>query len=1069
MKILTALLLAACLTAAAAGHSQTITLHLHQASLQKVFREIRKQTGYLFLYHTESIGQASPVDLDVTGAGLREVLDRCFRDQPLTWELMDRTIIVRPRENQPATAGVTGRDIDLKGRVENEAGEPLEGITVGIRGSTRGTSTNREGEFHLEGVNEQATLVLTGTNIETLEVKVAGRSQLRITVRTRISRLDEVQVIGYGSVKRRYSTGSVSTLSADKIGRQPVTNPLAVLQGQVPGVYIQTQNGMPGGNFKVEIRGRGSIAAGTSPLFIVDGVPYESTPLNNLLSDFTPISGYISPLNGINPADIESISVLKDADATAIYGSRGANGVVLITTKKGKAGASRIELGLRQGFSQLSSSPDLLGLRDYLTLRREAFAHDGVQPNAANAPDLVLWDTTHGTNWVKYLLGNRSPLTQASGSISGGNAQLNFLFSTHFRHEGILLPGQFYYEQAGGLLNLNHESANHRFRLAVSTQYNTDKDKSIIPSTLSVFTLPPNYPLYDDQGKLNWTGTYDNPLGLLRQRARSNSGSWVANTTLNYLFPRKVSLQLSAGYTRVDLDQVMIQPLSAQNPLLAFEGSSSFGHMISQSLIAEPQLQLERRLGQGTLSILAGASYQQSRRSQYLLHGTNYSNEDLMGSIAGAGTIAYASTSSQEYRYGAVFARINYNLQKKYLINASLRRDGSSRFGPGREFGNFGAVGAAWLFGEEKGVRKSLPWLSFGKLKASYGLTGNDQIADYQYLSTYGAGSPYDGGSTLQPERLANSRYSWETTRKLEAGMELGFFRDRLLGTFTWFYNRSGNQLVSYPVPYLTGFSSYQANLPALVQNEGWELDLQATLLRAGTFQWTTSLNLTIPRNRLVRYPGLASSPYANLLVEGQDLSVVKGLHFLGIDPQTGVAEFQDRNGDGRIDRIHDLAVIGRTSPYYYGGFTNELRWKGFSCNLFLQFSKQFSKGASILPGYRLNQFSVVMDRWQQPGDQTDIPRAMANPSPDFTRSTYLQLADRFFYNTAYLRLKNLTLGYQLPEAALARLKMKGCYLGLNAQNLLTVKKRASLYDPETQLGGIAPFRTLLAEIRVTL
>jgi hypothetical protein len=405
----------------------------------------------------------------------------------------------------------------------------------------------------------------------------------------------------------------------------------------------------------------------------------------------------------------------------------------------------------------------------------------------------------------------------------------------------------------------------------------------------------------------------------------------------------------------------------------------------------------------------------------------------------------------------------------RYLFNGTVRRDGSSRFGPGKQFGNFGSLGLGWIFSSEPVIKKILPFLSYGKIRGSYGVTGNDQIPDYQYLSTYRSGAIYQEISGLSPSVISNDLYSWETNRKLEAAIEMGFLKDRIFLNLSYYRNRSGNQLVGFPLPYQTGFSSFQSNLPALVQNTGLESEFSTEIIRHKKFSWNASFNITKPRNKLVSFPGLQASAYANTLVVGQDINVVKGYQFLGVDPGTGLAEYEDINRDGKISQPLDYVVIGKTTPDYYGGFGQHLSLGSLSVDLFFQFVKQRSRGAEMFPGLSRNQFTTVLQRWQEPGDNTMIPRASTTPGkPGFTSNANLAFSDAFFYDASYLRFKNFSVSYVLPDRVIRRLKVQRFRIYANGQNLFTIKRNVNLNDPETLQGGIPPLRTFVAGIQFT-
>lgn len=1053
------------------GYSQTITLSLKKVSLEKAFKEIKKQSGYNFVYTRDQIKKSNSVSIQLKSASLKQVLDSCFINQPLTYVIDEKHVIIKDRGVNQSSASTTNPPIILRthitGKVVNDKGEALIGATVAIVGSNKATATNENGEFRIAEVESDAIILVTSVGYLPVKIKSDGRTNYIIKMEPAISSLDETVIIAYGTTTKRLNTGSVSRVTKEEIERQPVTNPLSAIQGRMSGVFVNTENGMPGGNIKVQIRGRGSINAGTDPLYIIDGVPFISEPLNyafGLLS--TGISGSTSPLNILNPNDIESIEVLKDADATAIYGSRAANGVILITTKKGGSGKTKVDLNISQGVSSLSVFPALLNLKEYLKLRREAFENDNITPTVSNAPDLLVWDTTHYTDWPRYLLGGKAFLTNGQISVSGGNEMTSFLVSASGRREGTVLPGDQYYMRGGMNFSIRHTSSNKKFRMEFSSNVSFDKNKSL-PSTISSFlTLPPNIPVYDKLGNFNWLGMVNiNPESALLQNSISQSDNLLGNLNLTYKFSPELEFRTSFGYNKIQMDQIMTFPTVSLNPAYGQMGYAYYGENKNNSVIVEPQLEYSKRFNNSDFKILIGTSWQQNLRTGSFLSGSRYSNEQLLESMSAAGQLA-ASNLYSLYRYASIFGRINYGFKQKYLLNITGRRDGSSRFGPQNQYGNFGSAGLAWIFNKES-LFQRYSFLSFGKLRASYGITGNDQIKDYQYHSTYGISGEYSGIVGLAPSQIQNSAFGWESNRKLEAALELGFIKDKLLFSVSWFKNKSGNQLIDYPLPYMSGpFGRYQANLPALIENSGWELEWNVSPVRKNEISLAVFGNITIPQNRLLKYPGLNSSAFANSYVIGEDLSIVKALHFSGVNSSNGLPEFEDLNKDGKLTFPEDFGIVGKTAPYFFGGFGSDLSISNFTFNIFFQFSKQYAQGITVVPGRRPNTFDIALNRWQKEGDITTIPKATTGNAGPYSM---LSNSDYGFFNASYLRLKSISLAYNISAKLVDKIGISDFRIFLDAQNLMTWKKKGAIYDPEAGRLGIAPMKYFVGGIKLSI
>lgn len=1067
MRLLSLFLFVFLFNVNAGGHAQTIRLKVTNASLREVFQQIKQQTDFRFIFLQDDLQKAKPVSIDVKDAKLEYVLALCFAEQPLSYVVQGKYVIVKRKALPVPETFAEQEPTDISGYVLDEEGEAAAGVTVQVKGSSIAASTNAQGYFQLKSIEPDAVLVFSGINVEEKTVSIRGLKELTVRMKRKVNKLDEVQVIAYGSTTKRLNTGSVSKIGRSELEQQTVANPLAAMQGRAAGVFVTTQNGLPGGNINVLIRGRGSINSGTEPLYIIDGVPFNSTALHSGFSSLTTgITGSISPLNSINPNDIESIEILKDADATAIYGSRGANGVVLITTKKGKPGKLQLNVSVYSGVNQLNDYPSFLGLQDYRMLRREAFANDNITPTINNAPDLLLWDSTKSTDWARYILGGKSSVTNADISFGGGTPLLSFLISGHYRREGMILPGDQTYQRGGMHLSLQQRTADNRFGLDLRLSYSKDENQSLSSSVFSIINQAPNFPIYDDLGNFNWVGVPDvNPGAVLLRRSVSETDNLLSNFQMRYQLAQHFQLRLSAGYTSITLEQRNKFPKASLNPTSGGESYVHYGRNGNTLIVLEPQAEYKKKSGVHEFQALGGFTWQHSKKDGEFLTGRNYNHEGLLDLIEAAATIT-ATNQFSEYKYASLFGRVRYDYANKYVLQLQGRRDGSSRFGPGKQFGNFGSVGAAWIFSNENMLKKS-KWLSFGKIRASYGIAGNDQIPDYQYLSTYrSTGVPYQSTVGLTPSRIANADFRWETNRKTEAALELGFFANRILLTSSFYYNYCGNQLVSYPLPYLSGpFGSYLANLPAVVVNKGWEFDVTSTVIQKQHFTWGLNFNITLPKNKLVSYPGLANSSYAYTYVEGEDINVRMGMLFTGVDPLTGLPMFKDIDGDGTISIPNDYTVIGKLSPYYYGGMGHDFRYKQLEVSLFFQYSKQYLFGSAIIAGTRSNQFIQALERWQKPGDVTSIPKASTQTAGAYSNYLY---SDAGFYDATYLRCKTVALSYRLPESLLRRFGIQQMKASVNAQNLFTLRRTANLYDPETGNNSIAPLRTITAGLHFT-
>lgn len=1084
------LLTATCLQLSAGSISQTVNFTGKNVTLQTVFDAVAKQTGYTVFYNYQLLKHAKKVTLDVKNASIEKVMEEALKEQELTFKIVEKTIIIKLKEKTdalPAEQPAVMRPVDIKGRIINENGEPVV-ASILVKGSGKGTTSNNEGFFELMEVDPNATLVVSGVSIETREIKINGQSNLTITVKISASEEGAVTInAGYYSVSNRERTGNISKTGYKTIERQPVSSPLQAIQGRMPGVYIQQSTGSPGGGFKIQIRGRNSLRTssnsdvdGNLPLYLVDGVPFTSTSLTSPAASGTLLSGG-GPLSAINPNDIASIEVLKDADATAIYGSRGSNGVILITTKSGKAGKTKVEANVYHGISRVAHFMEVLNTSQYITMRKEAFSNDNVIPDAGRAPDLMLWDTTRYTDWQKVMIGGSGHTTNAQLSISGGTERTQVALGAGYYRETSVFPGNSEFHRVSGRLSVNHQSENKKLNMQGSVNYSSAINTlPAIDLTGPATSLAPNAPaLYDSTGKLNWeNSSWNNPMADMEKKYKGVTDNLVANAMLGYMILPGLTLKSTFGYTTMRVNENTTNPMSSFDPAYLVYGltaSSLFANGNVKTWIVEPQADYSKKIGDGVLSVLVGATFQESVQKNESLMGDGYTNDAFLQNIQAATMITIMENEYSEYRYTAAFARVNYNWNSRYIFNLTGRRDGSSRFGPGKRFANFGAMGAAWIFSDENLIAEHMPFLSFGKLRASYGTTGSDAIGNYMFLETYSTTSyPYAGTGGLLLTRLGNPDYSWEINKKLEAGLELGFAKDRIQLSTSYYLNRSTDQLVGLPLPVITGQSSIQYNLPATVENRGWEIQLSTVNISKGKFRWSTEANITLPTNKLVAFPDLDKFPaYRNRYDLGKSVFTYKGYVFDGVNPQTGIYRYVDRNNDGSITNA-DYAGIKKLAQFFFGGIGNNLRYKNIQLDFFVQFVKQNGYDPGIYfftPGTLGNQPAEVMNRWQKPGDNTNVQRFTAtDPMGQLHPAYSLNVAsDNLITDASFVRLKNVSLSWQLPLVWARNIGLNEMRIYLQGQNLFTITRYKGP-DPETQSASLLPpLRVLTAGIQLSL
>jgi TonB-linked SusC/RagA family outer membrane protein len=722
-------------------------------------------------------------------------------------------------------------------------------------------------------------------------------------------------------------------------------------------------------------------------------------------------------------------------------------------------------------------SVDLLNTQQWLAMRREAYTNDRATEkiNRKNSPDVLRWDTTRNTDWQKKLIGGIAPVTNAVVSLYGGEENTKFFFSGNFYKEGTVFPKRFDYTRGSGVFNMTHQSKNNRFHANMIFKYAADDNNlPVIDITQQAFSLPPTAPpLYDATGQLYWPAdsTWYNPLAYLEYTYRAQTTNWSAHAMLDYELLPGLVLKANLGQTVLTRKETTILPKRYYALWLRDDqtGQHYESNNTLRTLIAEPILEYGRNLWQGKFKVLVGSTIQHMVQDAQSTMGSGYANDAFIDDLGAAPTLTASDPVKWVYRYAAAFGRVNYNWREKYILNLTLRRDGSSRFGVGKKFSNFGSVGGAWIFTQEPFSDK-LTFLSFGKVRATYGVTGNDQISDYGYGTGYEETLSY-GGPAVTPVQPNNALYSWETTHKAEVGLALGFFRNRIQADLSYYRNRSSNQLLTTQVSTVTGFSQVDVNLPIVIQNSGFELLLSTTQLDGRHFSWTTSLNLTLPYNKLVRYDGLASSPDSERYIVGESLTS-RRVYKTYVDPKTGLYAFKNLTSDRDTIITRDDRYIQNRGVRYYGGIDNTIRFHNFQLDILLQFVKQTAityEANAVAPGMRgSNQPVGILDRWRQPGDNATIQRFTVSNDGYNAYVNAMDYGDIGYGDASYIRFKNVSLAYNLNTSLTKRLGVQSAKIYIQSQNLFTLTHYAGV-DPETLLPtNLPPLRTIVGGVHLT-
>ncbi|MBD2751452.1 SusC/RagA family TonB-linked outer membrane protein [Spirosoma validum] len=972
----------------------------------------------------------------------------------------------------------------ISGRVISaQDGQPIPGVNIVVRGTTNGVSTDANGNYSIAIPDGNAVLILTSIGLVTQNVTVGNRTVVNIQMQESINELTQVVVTGYNTTQRKDITGSIATVSAEKFKDIPVTGVDQALQGQAAGVLVTQSSGTPGGGLSVRIRGNTSISASNRPLYIIDGVQVQ----NGALSSTDNYGGQTdNALSLLNPNDIESIQVLKDASAKAIYGSRAANGVVLITTKRGKANQKTIiTADVQRGLTDVVKRPNLLNSSQLLDLQREAVTNAGQDPDKLG----LIKGVTDGisTNWLDMIL-RKGVYQQYQISTQGGNERTRFYLSGNYRdEEGVLINNQF--NRISGTMTVDHNAtpklsfgANITAARALNRRVAGDNflDGVYSGATRSL----PYYAPYNEQGKLyvpgdaNYPGFPNfNPVAEATQpRQNVLTTKMLGGVYAQYEFLPNLRFRSKASVDYNSIIEDVYFPTSTATggytTSLGQQGYGEFNTNLAATFTSTNTLTYNTLIAEKhRLNLLGGVEIIKRTNRTSSVNGKFFPSNDFTY-ITSAGVTDNGSSRLVYSGLFSGFGEAKYDYKDKYLAQVTARYDGSSRFGPDRQFGFFPSGSIAWRLSEEE-FMKNYGFLSDIKLRASYGFTGNEQIGDFLFLGTWAAAT-YSGSSGLGPARLANPNLQWERTREANIGLDASFFDGRLNVTVDAYDNLTDQLLFAQPIPLTSGFASVQGNI-GKISNRGLELTVSTVNINTNGIRWNTDINVSLNRNKVVElatseplYRGYQASGVAgtNVVLPGQPLGTFWGLKFLGVDPANGNAIYEDKNGDGRITP-DDGQVIGNAQPKFFGGFTNSLSYKGFDLRVFFQFSYgnrvlNLTKQGSVNAGSSIqeNQSVDALKRWQKEGDITNVPRYIYQN----TYNNYL--SSRFIEDGSYLRLKNVTLGYNLPKTWVSRVKLSNVRLYASATNIWTLTNysgpdpEVSTLDGSTTAQGI-DFNTL--------
>ena len=1041
---LTSILIFTCLfQVSAIVHAQKITIKQKEVSIEAVLKVIEKQSGYVFLYDNLEINASRKISIAVKGSSLEEVLGLCFKDQPVNYKIFEKTVVLKRKtvEGERAAPPAVQQEV-VKGKVSDEKGIALPGVSIKVKGTDLSAMTNTEGSFV---INAKAgdVLVLSYIGFHTQEVTVTAAGNLVIVLKEAIGVLDQVVVVGYGTQKRKNITGSVSVISSKEMEDRPSTQFGSALEGKAAGVQVIRSSGQPQAGFSIRIRGTSTITSGSEPLYIVDGVPTAS-------------------ISEINPTDIESLSILKDAASAAIYGSSGANGVVLISTKRGKDQKTEVNFDVYTGYSTLWKKAELLNAAQYKDLMTEM----------GQSLDLTVYK--EDTDWQKQLF-RTANMQKYQASVTGGNQNTGFYVSgAYVKQDGVVISNTV--NRANFKINLDHK-INKMFKVGTSISYNRWFDVDVSENSrngtiMNAILGSPVIGVWDPTGKMYTTDPFrndlDNPVGL----ATGTSHDWTNHRFNGNVYAEvnilpELKFKSMFGFEKYNgIYNYYADPYKTVSGR-GFKGQAELLENSNQYWISENTVDYTKNFNQHHFSALAGFVTSKTESSASDIMTRNFANPTIV-TVNGGSIIDKATGSQSALSTVSFISRLGYEYADRYLLTANFRADASSVFGPDNRWGYFPSFSGGWRISKEDFFR-NVRVVNELKLRASWGMVGNNQISPYSYLGTVAPSGAYViGGNVVAgylPVTLDNPALKWETTKQTDIGLDLGLFNSRILFTADYYFKKTVGLLLQSPVPASSGYTSALKNIGDL-ENKGLEFELTTKNL-TGKLEWNSSFNIGFNRNKILNIAGgkiydgaIAGRANSSIAEAGLSLGTFYGYLANGVDPETGNMIYKMANPEDGL-QTSDQQVIGNATPKYTFGFSNYFKYKQWSLSVFLQ----GVQGNDILNATRIysegmweprNQSAVVLNRWTTPGQQTSIPRQdLTNTTTSMANYNSL-ISSRFIEKGSYVRLKSLSLAYNLPQQLLDRIKVKRLKIYVTGENLFTITKYSGL-DPEVSaFGGAA-------------
>lgn len=1085
-----------------------VTLDCKSMTIADVLNEIERKTEFKFLYEDEILRNKEIVSISATKEKLSNVLNTLFKNANIGYKVVDKQIVLKPKivvsvKESPSFLGKIKFNFSeilnqqrISGTITDENGQPLAGATIIVKGSKTGVVSDFDGGYSLSISNSSETIVVSYIGYETIEVPINNRSVVNVQLKTSVTSLDEFVIIGYGRAKKNDLTGSVGTVDVANIANQsPTINLDNALQGQVAGVYVSSSSGQPGAAARVRIRGTTSLLGSNQPLYVIDGIPVvpnSNIPLGGTegsrLGDELAKEGISTPIGNISTADIESISVLKDASAAAIYGSRAANGVIIITTKQGNYSGKTKFVASASTSVQFAQTLDVLNAAQFKDLWTTA-VENGTRNDAFAAS--VLDGSYFGnadTNWEKEI-GPGNPVTSVYNlNVYGGSEKTRYSTSLGVNtQEGVYKNTGF--DRYNFNFNIDNK-INEKWTFGTKVNLSTTDQEAIDGGiTQLTYTFRPDLPVFDEDGNYSVSPQFNSENPVARSQGTNTNNTFLVlgsiYTELEILKDLKFKTLFSINYNTGN--QKSFYPLytaiggwsrlAGNGDGYAQESRSRYTNTLLQTTLTYDKL-----IGNHDINAIAGASFEKSKNSYVKAWGEGFFN-DVLTNVSSA--TVYNSSSSFETGSGlaSYFGRINYGYDSRYLLTLSARVDGSSKFAKDNQYAFFPAAAVAWRISNESFLEDS-NFIDDLKFRASLGTTGQQDFGDYAWRTLFETDN-YGPDPSVIITQLGNDRLKWETTDQFDIGIDFSLFNSRLSGGIGYYTKTTKDALFTAITPGSTGYNRIIANI-GNTENKGVELELKGDIIRSNDFNWSLSLNVSKNKNKLTKISDdfrdedgfLTGFPGGGRLKEGSPIGLIYGYVAEGIfQEQTeidalnagsstnvyqnsatapGDLKFKDITGpdgvpDGRITNL-DQEVIGDTQPDFFGGINNTFRYKGFTLSTFFTFSAgndvhAFGLGrdtnfASTFIGE--NKVTSVLNAWTPENTDTDIPRIVYFDPNDNDRTS-----SHYVYDASYIRLKTLNLNYTFSQKSIDQIKFfDSLSLYMTAQNLFTVTKYPGA-DPE--------------------